>query len=181
MQVVKTSFEGLVIIEPEVHHDARGYFFESFNRRTFSRLGLPVVFVQENISRSRKNVVRGLHFQRPPMSQSKLVWVINGLIRDVVIDLRRGQPTFGKSYMAELSADNLRRLFVPVGFAHGFSVLSDYADVCYMCDEFFSPNHQTGIFYQDPILNIDWGVSEKDCIVSKKDLELPGFAETVTF
>jgi len=177
MRLIHTSFEGLLILEPEVHNDDRGYFYESFNKRLFSQFNIPYEYVQENFSRSKKNVIRGLHFQRPPMAQAKLVWVVQGLVRDVVLDLRRDQPTFGKTFVLELSSENLKRLFVPVGFAHGFSVISESADVCYICDKFFSPNHQSGVNLRDPELNIDWGVHELESIVSQRDAELPWLTE----
>lgn len=179
MKVVETAFEGLIILEPEVFIDSRGYFFESFNNRQFSKLGLPLQFVQENQSRSKKNVIRGLHFQKPPMAQSKLVWVAQGTVRDVVVDLRKGQPTYGKWHATELSSENLRRLFVPAGFAHGFSVLSEYADFCYLCDEYYSPHHQAGIHFKDPVLHIDWGINDSDCILSEKDNKLPSLEEAI--
>lgn len=181
MRIAKTPFEGLLLIEPEVHQDVRGYFFESYNKRTLSELGVATHFVQENMSRSKKNVIRGLHFQKPPMAQAKLVWVVQGIIRDVVVDLRRNQPTYGKTYVAELSSENLLRLFVPVGFAHGFSVMSDIADVYYMCDKYYSPAHQSGIHFRDSKLNIDWGVDDVSCVVSKKDKELQKFDESLYF
>ncbi len=181
MRIAKTSFEGLLLIQPEVHQDFRGYFFESYNKRTLSELGVATHFVQENMSRSRRNVIRGLHFQRPPMAQAKLVWVVQGIIRDVVVDLRRDQPTYGKTFVAELSSENLTRLFVPVGFAHGFSVISDVADVCYMCDEYYSPAHQSGIHFRDSSLNIDWGVDDVSCVVSKKDRGLPKLDGSIYF
>lgn len=179
MKVTNTPFEGLLIIEPEVHRDNRGYFFESFNKLEYLNLGLSKEFVQQNMSRSSKNVIRGLHFQRPPMDQAKLVWVTQGVVRDVVVDLRRSHPTFGKTFSLELSSENLRRLFVPSGFAHGFSVMSESADVCYLCDQYYSAAHQGGIHCRDKTLNIDWGVAQRDSILSEKDLNLPDFAESL--
>lgn len=173
MKITQTPFEGLLILEPKILSDSRGHFFESFNRRTYKELGLQVDFVQENQSRSRKNVVRGLHFQKNPYAQSKLVRVLNGRIMDVVVDLRKEQSTFMKSFSMELSSDNLKRLFVPKGFAHGFSVLTDSADVLYHCDEYYHPEFESGIVFNDPSLGIDWGVDVRDCVLSSKDLALP--------
>lgn len=179
MKVSTTPFQGLLLVEPKVLTDSRGHFFESFNKKVYQELGLPTTFVQENQSRSRKNVVRGLHFQKEPHAQSKLVRVLSGRIMDVVVDLRRDQATFGKCYSIELSADNLKRLLVPRGFAHGFSVLSEWADVVYHCDEYYHPELESGIIFNDPSLKIDWGIDEGACIVSGKDLALPRMEQGV--
>jgi len=173
MKITQTPFEGLLILEPKVLSDSRGHFFESLNRRTYIELGLQVDFVQENQSRSRKNVVRGLHFQKNPYAQSKLISVLSGRIMDVVVDLRKEQSTFMKSFSIELSSDNLKRLFVPKGFAHGFSVLTDSADVLYHCDEYYHPEFESGILFSDPSLGIDWGIDPGEYVLSCKDLALP--------
>ncbi len=181
MKVTGTPFSGLLVLEPKILEDSRGHFFESFHQDTYRKLGLPNNFVQENQSRSWKNVVRGLHFQKPPKAQTKLVRVLFGTILDVVVDLRRSQPTYGRSYCLELSAENQKRILVPPGFAHGFSVLSDYADVVYWCDEFYSPENESGLRLDDASLGIDWQVDSKDRIISAKDLKLPPFSEAFSF
>lgn len=177
MKITKTPFEGLYIIEPKVHEDSRGFFFESFNAKSLNSAGVDFKIVQENHSFSRRNVIRGLHFQKPPHSQGKLVRVIRGVIRDVVVDLRSNQSTFGKTLSVELSATDRRQLLVPAGFAHGFSVISDEAEVVYGCDSFYSPENDGGILHNDPALGIDWGVHSQDAIVSNKDKSLLKFAQ----
>lgn len=173
MKITPTGFDGLLIVDPIVIPDNRGHFFESFNRRTYKEIGLPFDFVQENQSRSKKNVIRGLHFQKNPHAQSKLISVLQGRILDVVVDLRQDKPTFKKYYAIELSSESLRRLFVPRGFAHGFSVLSESADVIYHCDEYYDPVSESGILFNDPDLAINWGIKVEDQVVSNKDLKLP--------
>jgi len=173
MKLTRTPFDGLVILEPKVLTDHRGHFFESFNKRTYNELGLSVDLVQENQSHSVKNVIRGLHFQKEPHAQTKVVRVLKGRILDVVVDLRRNQPTFKTYFSVELSEENKKCLFVPKGFAHGFSVLSDEADVQYCCDEFYYPDCEAGILYNDPTLSIDWRIAKTDAIISAKDLALP--------
>lgn len=177
MKVVKTDFEGLLILQPKIINDNRGYFCEAYNKRTLHELGLEMEFVQENQSRSCKNVIRGLHFQNAPRAQSKLVRVLYGSVLDVVVDLRKDLPTFGKWFSIELSAHEKNQLLVPKGFAHGFSILSDYAELLYLCDEYYSPEHEGGILYKDASLGIDWRVPESSRIISSRDLALPVLSE----
>ena len=171
MNVLKTDIEGLLIIEPRVFEDGRGYFFESFNSRDFAAAtGLGEVdFVQDNESRSSYGVVRGLHFQMPPHTQTKLVRCVRGAVLDVAVDLRVGSPTFGKHVAVELSETNHRQFFIPKGFAHGFSVLSDEAVFQYKCDAYYAPQSDSGIFIMDPSLGIDWRIPYDRMILSDKD------------
>ena len=169
MKVIKTDIEGVVIIEPQLFGDSRGYFMESYSERDFARLVAPVRFVQDNESRSRYGVVRGLHYQREPYSQSKLVRCLEGRVLDVAVDIRPESPTYGKYVTVELSADNHRQLFIPKGFAHGFAVLSKEALFAYKCDEFYHPEAECGIAWDDPTLSIDWGLPKEDIILSEKD------------
>ena len=169
MKVIKTDIEGGVIIEPQLFGDSRGYFMESYSERDFARLVAPVRFVQDNESRSRYGVVRGLHYQREPYSQSKLVRCLEGRVLDVAVDIRPESPTYGKYVSVELSADNHRQLFIPKGFAHGFAVLSEEALFAYKCDEFYHPEAECGIAWDDPTLSIDWGLPKEDIILSEKD------------
>jgi dTDP-4-dehydrorhamnose 3,5-epimerase len=173
MKITHTEFEGLIIIEPDVFHDARGFFMEAFNEYTLKKHGIDMHFVQDNQSYSKKGVIRGLHFQKPPYAQTKLVRVLSGTILDVAVDLRKGQPTFKKVYSVELSSRSSRQLLIPKGFAHGFSVLSEEADVLYKSDGFYHPEAEGGIFYKDPELGINWIVPDSEAIVSVKDLSLP--------
>lgn len=169
MEVIKTAIDGVVIIEPKVFGDARGYFFESFSQRDFDALVAPVSFVQDNESRSSYGVLRGLHFQCPPYAQAKLVRCVSGKVLDVAVDLRRGSPTYGQHIAAELSEENHRQLFIPKGFAHGFSVLSESAVLQYKCDEFYAPQSEGGISILDKSLGIDWKIPEDKTILSAKD------------
>jgi dTDP-4-dehydrorhamnose 3,5-epimerase len=169
MKVIKTDIEGVVIIEPQLFGDSRGYFMESYSERDFARLVAPVRFVQDNESRSRYGVVRGLHYQREPYSQSKLVRCLEGRVLDVAVDIRPESPTYGKYVAVELSADNHRQLYIPKGFAHGFAVLSKEALFAYKCDEFYHPEAECGIAWDDPTLSIDWGLPKEDIILSEKD------------
>ena len=171
MKVIKTDIEGVVIIEPEVFGDSRGYFMESFSQRVFEREVVPVRFVQDNRSYSRYGVVRGLHYQREPYAQSKLVSCVVGRVLDVAVDIREGSPTYGKHVAVELSAENHRQLFIPKGFAHGFAVLSEEALFEYKCDEFYHPEAECGIAWNDPRIGIDWRLPKEDIILSKKDGE----------
>ena len=155
MNVIKTDIDGLVIIEPRVFGDSRGYFFESFSERDFKREVADVDFVQDNESKSSYGVVRGLHFQRPPYAQAKLVRVVKGKVLDVAVDLRKGSPTFGHHVAVELSEDNHRQMFIPRGFAHGFSVLSDEVIFQYKCDNFYAPQSEGAVAWDDPDLGID--------------------------
>ena len=169
MEVIKTAIDGVVIIEPKVFGDSRGYFFESFSQRDFEALVAPVSFVQDNESRSSYGVLRGLHFQCPPYAQAKLVRCVSGNVLDVAVDLRRGSPTYGQHVAAELSEENHRQLFIPKGFAHGFSVLSESAVLQYKCDEFYAPQSEGGISILDRTLGIDWKIPEDRTILSAKD------------
>ena len=173
----KTDIPGLLVFEPNVFEDSRGYFFESYNEKTFREAGIDFRWVQDNQSSSTYGVIRGLHYQLPPYEQSKLVRVLRGKILDVVVDIRKGSPTFGKSYCKVLSAKNKRQLFIPKGFAHGFSVLSEKAEVLYKCDGFYNKETEAGIIYNDPALNIDWRIPGKDAIISDKDKMLPTLAQ----
>ena len=171
MEVIKTDIEGLVILEPKVFKDSRGYFFESFSQREFEEKVRKVNFVQDNESMSTYGVMRGLHFQRPPYSQSKLVRCVKGKVLDVAVDIRRGSPTYGQHVAVELSEDNHRQFFIPRGFAHGFVVLSETAKFQYKCDDFYTPEADGGISIKDESLGIDWGISIEDAILSEKDLK----------
>ena len=171
MKVIKTDIEGLLVIEPEAFGDSRGYFMESYSQRVFDRVVAPVHFVQDNRSYSRYGVLRGLHYQREPYAQSKLVSCVVGKVLDVAVDIREGSPTYGKHVAVELSAENRRQLFIPKGFAHGFVVLSDEALFEYKCDEFYHPEAECGIAWDDPNSGIDWRLPKEDIILSKKDSE----------
>jgi len=173
MKISQTGFEDLVILEPEVYPDERGFFSESYNKQTLERNNIYLNFVQDNQSFSKKGVVRGLHFQRKPHAQTKLVRVLTGVILDVVVDLRHGQPTYKKSFSIELSEQNGQQLLVPVGFAHAFVVLSETARVIYKCDAYYQKSAEGGIHFNDPELKIDWQLPRNELIVSHKDLELP--------
>lgn len=177
MKVIETDIEGLVIIEPRVFVDARGYFFESYSRRQFDALVRPVDFVQDNESSSVCGVMRGLHFQAPPFAQSKLVRCVSGSVLDVAVDIRRGSPTYGHHLAVELSADNHRQLFIPRGFAHGFVVLSEKATFLYKCDNFYAPQAEGGISILDSSLGIDWRIDPQDAILSEKDTLHPLFVD----
>lgn len=177
MNVIKTDIEGVVVIEPRVFDDARGYFFESYSKRRFDEAVRPVEFVQDNESMSTRGVIRGLHFQRPPFSQSKLVRCVRGAVLDVVIDIRRGSPTYGRHIAVELTGENRRQLFVPRGFAHGFAVLSDEAVFQYKCDNYYHPESEGGISIADHSLGIDWRIDPAEAILSEKDLRNPMFSD----
>ncbi len=175
MKVETTGFEGLVVLTPSVFADERGYFFESYNSETHSKAGLDFHWVQDNQSHSKHGVIRGLHFQKAPFAQTKLVRALQGEILDVVVDLRKAEPTYGKFFSVVLSAENKKQLLVPRGFAHGFSVLSASADVMYKCDNLYNKQSESGLMFNDPSLNIDWKLSPEEMIVSEKDLVLPTF------
>ena len=178
MRILKTDIEGVLIIEPQLFEDERGYFFEAFSERKFAELtGIETRFVQDNESRSAKGVVRGLHFQLPPFAQSKLVRAVRGTILDVAVDIRRGSPTFGHYVAVELSEHNHRQLFIPRGFAHGFSVLEGDAIVEYKCDNYYAPEAEGAIRWDDPTLAIDWHSTNNEAIVSAKDKLNPMFEE----
>lgn len=171
MEVIKTAIEGLVIIEPRVFKDARGYFFESFSQREFEEKVRPINFVQDNESMSSYGVMRGLHFQRPPYTQSKLVRCVKGKVLDVAVDIRKGSPTYGQHVAVELSEDNHRQFFVPRGFAHGFAVLSETAIFQYKCDNFYAPEADGGISIKDDTLGIDWQIPVEQAVLSEKDIK----------
>ncbi|MGO4289063.1 dTDP-4-dehydrorhamnose 3,5-epimerase [Chitinophaga sp. RAB17] len=173
----QTGIPNLLIYEPKVFGDHRGYFFESYNANTFNEAGIEYKFVQDNQARSSYGVLRGLHYQLEPYAQTKLIRVVEGSIMDVVVDIRKGSPTYGQSYTIELSAANKLQLLVPKGFAHGYAVISETAEVMYKCDNFYQKGSEGGIIYNDPALDIDWGIDLKDAIVSDKDLILPTLAD----
>lgn len=177
MPFIQTSLPGVLLFEPTVFEDNRGCFFESYNENLFREQGIDIRWVQDNQSSSNFGVIRGLHYQLPPHAQSKLVRVNRGKILDVVVDLRKGSPTFGKSFCKVLSAKNKRAIFIPKGFAHGFSVLSKQADVIYKCDAFYNKQSEAGIIFNDAELQIDWRVPSELVIISDKDRELPTFAQ----
>lgn len=180
MNVIHTPIKDLLIIEPRIFNDDRGYFFESFNAKAFAEAtGFTNSFIQDNQARSTKNVLRGLHFQSAPNAQTKLVRVLEGAIWDVVVDIRTGSPTFGQWHGVELSAENKRQFLVPRGFAHGYSVLTDTAEVFYKCDNFYSKADDGGISYNDPSLNIDWKINLDHAIISEKDLKQPLLKDAV--
>ena len=173
MEVLTTDIEGVHIIKPRVFGDARGYFFESYSKREFEEKVGKVDFVQDNESMSKKGVMRGLHFQRPPFSQSKLVRCVKGRVLDVAVDIRKGSPTYGKHVAVELTEDNHLQFFIPKGFAHGFVVLSDVAVFQYKCDNFYHPEADGGISILDDSLGIDWEISTQNAILSEKDTKHP--------
>ncbi len=179
MNIIKTDIEGVCIIEPRVFGDARGYFFESYNRRDFAQVS-EVEFVQDNESRSCYGVVRGLHFQRPPYAQAKLVRVVEGTVLDVAVDLRAGSPTYGRHVAVELSAENHRQFFMPQGFAHGFAVLSPTAVFQYKCDNLYHPESEGALAWDDPTLAIDWHLPADQVILSDKDRHHPQFKDFIT-
>lgn len=177
MEVIKTDIEGVVIIEPCVFGDARGYFFESFSQKEFDRKVCGTVFVQDNESRSCYGVLRGLHFQLPPFAQAKLVRCVRGRVLDVAVDIRKGSPTYGKHISCELSEDNHRLFFIPRGFAHGFSVLSETAIFQYKCDNYYAPQSEGALQWNDKDLNINWLIPEDHVILSEKDKNHPVFKD----
>ena len=173
MEIIKTNIEGVVIIEPRIFKDDRGYFFESFSQREFEDKVCKTTFVQDNESKSSYGVLRGLHFQKPPFAQSKLVRVIKGAVLDVAVDIRKGSPTFGQYVSVELTGENHRQFFIPRGFAHGFSVLSEEVIFQYKCDNFYSPQSEGAIAWNDPDLNIDWRIPAEKVVLSEKDSKHP--------
>ena len=177
MKVIKTAIEDVVIIEPDVFGDARGYFFESYSQKRFDEQVRPVKFVQDNESKSRYGVLRGLHFQKGKDAQSKLVRVVKGRVLDVAVDIRRGSPTFGKYVAVELTEENHRQLFIPRGFAHGFSVLSEEVVFQYKCDNLYAPQSEGAIAWNDPEIGIDWGLKAEDVLLSAKDAAHPLLSE----
>ena len=178
MKVIETDIEGVVIIEPKVFADERGYFFETFSQKEFEEKVCKTTFIQDNESKSTYGVLRGLHFQKMPYAQSKLVRVVKGSVLDIAVDIRKGSPTFGKHIAAELSEENRLQFFVPRGFAHGFVVLSNEAIFQYKCDNYFAPQSEGGILWNDPALNIDWQVQMEDIILSEKDKNNPMLSES---
>ncbi|MCF8336004.1 MAG: dTDP-4-dehydrorhamnose 3,5-epimerase [Bacteroidales bacterium] len=176
MEIEKTNLPGLLVIKPRVFEDSRGYFFESYNEKKYLEHGLEYTFVQDNESLSAYGSIRGLHYQLEPHAQTKLVRVITGKIFDVAADIRKNSPTFGQWHGTELSEKNKKQMLIPRGFAHGFSVLSESTIVFYKCDDFYHPESERGIHYQDESLNIDWKIDPKKAIISEKDKKLPDLA-----
>lgn len=179
MKVIKTEIDGAVVIEPRVFGDERGYFFESYSARWFNENVGEVNFVQDNESKSKYGVLRGLHYQLPPYTQAKLVRVVKGKVLDVAVDMRKNSPMRGKHVAVELSDENKRMFFIPKGFAHGFVVLSDEVIFQYKCDEFYAPGHEAAVRYDDPVLGIDWKIPTEDIILSEKDKKHPGFENAI--
>ena len=175
MPFITCDIAGLVIVEPTVFEDSRGYFFEAYNQQLFQQNGINPVFVQDNQSKSSYGVIRGLHYQLNPHAQAKLVRVLEGSILDVAVDIRKASPTYGQHFALELTAENKKQLFIPEGFAHGFSVLSQTAVVMYKCNTFYNKQSEGGIRYNDPFLNIDWKIDASQAIISEKDQQLPTF------
>ena len=180
MAFLSCSLKGLVVVEPNVFEDSRGYFFEAYNQNLFQQNGITSHFVQDNQSRSSYGVIRGLHYQLNPFAQSKLVRVLEGEILDVAVDIREKSPTFGQHLSIVLSAENKKQLFIPPGFAHGFSVLSNVAIVLYKCDAFYNKQSEAGIIYSDKELNIDWKIQQGKEIISEKDIQLPPLKEATS-
>jgi dTDP-4-dehydrorhamnose 3,5-epimerase len=177
MKIIETGFDGLFLLQPEVYSDSRGYFFESYRHENFSKAGIVFAPVQDNESRSVKGVIRGLHYQLNPFAQAKLIRVVLGKIYDVAVDLRRNSQTYGKWYGTDLDSENKTQFFIPRGFAHGFSVLSDTVVIQYKCDNLYNPQSERGITLNDPELNIDWKIGDLTPIISDKDLKHPSFLE----
>lgn len=177
MKLIETKIEDLIILEPTVFEDKRGYFLESYNQKKFEQIVGKFSFVQDNESKSVRGVLRGLHFQKPPFDQAKLVRCIKGKVLDVAVDIRNGSKTYGQHVALELSGENKKQLFVPRGFAHGFLVLSDSAIFSYKVDNIYAPNFDAGIYWNDPKLNISWDVNESEILVSEKDSKLSLFSD----
>ena len=182
MKYIRQKIPDLILIEPKVHSDSRGYFVETF-RKDFleKKIGQKIDFVQDNESMSTKGTLRGLHYQLPPFTQSKLVRVVYGSIIDVAVDIRKNSPTFGMHFSVELNEDNKKQLYIPHGFAHGFIVVSDSAIVCYKADNFHAKDYERGIIYNDKVLAIEWRIPSKDILVSEKDNKLPSFSLDVNY
>lgn len=180
MPFITCAIEGLVIVEPKVFEDSRGYFFESYNQQQFQQGGITANFVQDNQSKSSYGVIRGLHYQKAPHAQAKLVRVLEGTILDVAVDIRKASPTYGQHFAIELSAENKKQLYIPEGFAHGFSVLSETAVVMYKCNTFYNKESEGGILYNDGELAIDWKVDLSKAVVSEKDQNLPLFKNAIS-
>lgn len=179
MNIIETNIEGVIIIEPRLFEDERGYFFESFNQKEFQEKVCKTTFIQDNESKSSYGVIRGLHFQKPPFAQSKLVRVVKGSVLDVAVDIRKGSTTFGQHVAVELTEDNHRQFFIPRGFAHGFSVLSKEVIFQYKCDNFYAPQSEGAIAWDDPDLGIDWQISIDEILLSEKDKSHPKLAEII--
>ena len=179
MNIIETNIEGVIIIEPRLFEDERGYFFESFNQKEFQEKVCKTTFIQDNESKSSYGVIRGLHFQKPPFAQSKLVRGVKGSVLDVAVDIRKGSPTFGQHVAVELTEDNHRQFFIPRGFAHGFSVLSKEVIFQYKCDNFYAPQSEGAIAWDDPDLGIDWQISIDEILLSEKDKSHPKLAEII--
>lgn len=179
MNIIETNIEGVIIIEPRLFEDERGYFFESFNQKEFQEKVCKTTFIQDNESKSSYGVIRGLHFQKPPFAQSKLVRVVKVSVLDVAVDIRKGSPTFGQHVAVELTEDNHRQFFIPRGFAHGFSVLSKEVIFQYKCDNFYAPQSEGAIAWDDPDLGIDWQISIDEILLSEKDKSHPKLAEII--
>ena len=175
MNIIETGFQGLMVLEPKVFKDDRGYFYESYNAKTLDQHNINYKFIQDNQAKSSYGVIRGLHYQLPPYAQTKLIRVIEGIILDVVVDLRKDMPTFGKYFSIELTADNFMQLLIPKGFAHGYSVLSDTCIVQYKCDHYYYPQSEAGINMFDPKLSIDWKIPMEKSLISAKDKIWPMF------
>lgn len=180
MPITETEFPGVLIYEPRVFNDDRGYFFESYNENTFTAAGITMQFVQDNQARSTYGVIRGLHFQLAPHAQTKLIRTLSGSILDVIVDIRKGSPMYGKVFTIELSAENKKQLLVPKGFAHGYSVLTETAEVMYKCDAFYNKESEGGLLYNDAELAIDWQIPADKALVAEKDLLLPGIDDCVS-
>ena len=181
MKTQTTDIEGIVIIEPQVFGDSRGYFMETYQKEKYAAAGIDVTFVQDNESMSSYGVIRGLHYQAEPFAQAKLIRVVAGRVLDVAVDIRKNSPTFGKVFTLELSSDNKLQLFLPHGIAHGFAVLSDYAIFTYKCDNFYAPQSERTIRYDDPSLAIDWKIPVENRIISDKDKKGVAFADAELF
>lgn len=181
MKISKTDIEGVVVIEPSVFEDERGYFFESYNQAKMEEAGLHYTFIQDNQSKSSYGTVRGIHFQKGEFAQAKLVRVLEGIVLDVAVDLRKDSPTFGKYVAVELSAENKKQLMIPRGFGHGFSVLSETAVFAYKCDNVYNKASEGGIRFDDPDINIDWKINPKDAILSEKDKNAPLLKDITCF
>lgn len=179
MNIIETGIKDLLIIEPRIWGDERGYFFESFSQKRFNEEIGEIVFVQDNESKSSYGVLRGLHYQLPPYTQSKLVRVVKGSVLDIAVDIRQGSPTFGQHMAIELTEDNKKQLFVPQGFAHGFVVLSEETIFQYKCDNYYAPGYEAAIRFDDKKLNIDWKIPTKDMILSEKDKKHPAFEDAI--
>lgn len=181
MPFIETPIEGLMLFEPKLWKDDRGYFFEAYNQNVFEAAGINASFVQDNQARSTFGVLRGLHYQLEPFAQAKLVRMLEGEVLDVAVDIREGSPTYGQHYSVRLSAENKRQLFIPRGFAHGYVVLSETAEFFYKCDNFYSKENEGALLYNDPQLNIDWQIDPAKVILSEKDRDSPGFGDHKKF